>query len=225
MTSDIDQVPHLPQGENPADQRAAPRYTLLIRAAKLIIDENREFLCIIRDASALGLKVRLFTPLPENYSSIFVEMSNSDRYPAEKVWQDGEYIGLRFLESVDVDGLLGESSGAFPKRQVRLGIELDAILHSGGTAVNVAFIDMSQRGAKITCDKWLLMNELVRVETGILPVIFAKVRWRNHPHYGLLFEQTFQLDELARIAAPLQPDDIAYSQNALSSRKKSGDAP
>lgn len=189
------------------EQRAAPRFTLLIRSAKLVIDETREYLCIIRDASTMGVKVRLFTPLPDYYSAIAVEASNGERYPVELVWQDGYNAGLRFLGDINLESLLDESSGAFPKRQVRVRVQLDAMLYSGGAAVSVAFADISQRGAKVVCDKWLMLNELVRIETGALPTIYAKVRWRNHPHYGLLFEQTFQLDELAQIAAPLQPDD------------------
>jgi hypothetical protein len=193
-------------GPGAHEQRAAPRFTLLIRTAKLVIDGKREFLCIIRDASTTGVKVRTFTPLPENPGSMLVEMSNGDCYPVEMIWQEGEYAGLRFVDDVDLAGLLDESSGAYPKRQIRLRVHLDAMLHSGGTAVDVAFKDISQRGASIACDKWLLLNELVRIETGVLPAIYAKVRWRDHPHYGLLFEQTFQLDELARIVAPLQRD-------------------
>jgi hypothetical protein len=191
-------------GRSDQEQRAAPRFTLLIRAAKLVIDDTREFLCIIRDVSATGVKVRLFTPLPDDCHSILVEMSNGDRYPVEIVWIEGEHAGLRFLGEVDLEALLDETSGAYPKRQVRVRVQLDAILHSGGAAVSVAVLDMSQRGAKIVSDKWLLMNELVRIETGVMPALYAKVRWRSHPHYGLLFEQTFQLDELARITAPLQ---------------------
>lgn len=190
------------------EQRAAPRFTLLIRAAKLVIDGSREYLCIIRDASTMGVKVRLFSPLPEHYGAIAIEASNGERYPAEVIWQDGDYAGLRFMGDISLESLLDESNGAFPKRQVRVRVQLDAILHSGGTAVSIAFADISQRGAKVVCDKWLLLNELVRIETGALPTIYAKVRWRNHPHYGLLFEQTFQLDELAQIAAPLQPDEL-----------------
>jgi len=48
------------------------------------------------------------------------------------------------------------------------------------------------------------MNELVRLETGVTPPLYAKVRWRSHPRYGLVFEHTFRLEELARISAPLQ---------------------
>lgn len=191
-----------------ADKRGAPRFMLLIRAAKLILDGKREFLCVIRDASASGIKIRLFNPLPP-HASVQIEMSNGDRYNVEQVWSEGEYTGYRFCDDVDIERLLDESHGVFPKRQVRLRIHLDALLHSGGEALRVAFQDISQQGACIECDKWLLMNELVRIETDVLPPIYAKVRWRSHPRYGLLFEQTFQLDELAKIAAPLQGYDHA----------------
>jgi hypothetical protein len=198
--ADDDQVPREGGG---LEQRAAPRFTLLIRAAKLIVDGESEFLCVIRDASASGLKIRLFNPLPP-HDSLAIEMSNGDRYLVEQIWSEGEYAGFRFLGDIDIERLLDESHGAFPKRQVRLRIHLDALLHSGGDAVHVAFQDISQQGACIESDKWLLMNELVRLETSVLPPIYAKVRWRSHPRYGLLFEQTFKLDELAHIAGPLQ---------------------
>lgn len=194
-----------------AEQRAAPRFTLLIRAAKLIVDGTREFLCVIRDASATGLKIRLFSPLP-SHRSLCIEMSNGDRYPIEQVWADGEFAGFRFTGEVDIERVLDESHGVFPKRQVRLRIHLDALVHTGGEVVRVAFQDISQQGACIECDKWLLMNELVRIETTVLPPIYAKVRWRSHPRYGLLFEQTFKLDELAHIAAPLQAGESGGDQ-------------
>ena len=45
------------------DMRGAQRFTLLIRTAKLV-SETGEFLCIIRDVSATGLRLRLFHDLP-----------------------------------------------------------------------------------------------------------------------------------------------------------------
>lgn len=184
------------------DQRSAPRFTLLIRAAKLIVD-GHEFLCIIRDASSTGVKIRLFHPLPE-HRKLEIELGNGDRYPVELVWSTAEFAGFRFPHEIDLERLLDESQSAFPRRQVRLRIAIDATIQSGGETVKVAVQDISQQGACIECDKWLHKNELIRVDTGILPPIYAKVRWRNHPRYGLIFEQTFRLDELARLAAPLQ---------------------
>jgi hypothetical protein len=37
-----------------------------------------------------------------------------------------------------------------------------------------------------------------------LPAILAKVRWRREPRYGLLFDQTFQFEELAALMERLQ---------------------
>lgn len=185
-----------------SELRSAPRYALLIRTAKIGAD-GREFLCIIRDASATGLKIRLFTQLPQA-RDMSIELVNGDRYPVELVWQAEDFAGLRFVEEIAVERLLEEGSGTFPRRQVRLRIALDGVLHSGGEAVRVAFHDISQQGACVESEKWLLMNELVRLETGISAPLYAKVRWRSHPRYGLIFEHTFKLDELARISGPLQ---------------------
>lgn len=185
-----------------SELRSAPRYALLIRTAKIIAD-GREFLCIIRDASATGLKIRLLSPLPQA-RELAVELVTGDRYPVGLVWQTDEHAGLRFVEEVEVERLLDETRGAFPKRQVRLQIAISGVLHSGGEAVPVVFRNLSQQGARVECDKWLLMNELVRIETGVTPPLYAKVRWRSQPSYGLVFEHTFKLDELARISAPLQ---------------------
>ncbi len=185
-----------------SELRSAQRFALLIRTAKIIAD-GREFLCIIRDLSATGLKVRLFSPLPQS-RGLSIQQVNGDRYPVELVWQADDYAGLRFHEEIDVERMLDEGGAILPRRQVRLRIALDAVLHSGGEAVRVAFRDISQQGACVESEKWLLMNELVRLETGVTLPLYAKVRWRSHPRYGLIFEHTFKLDELARISAPLQ---------------------
>ena len=199
--------------------RSAPRYALLIRTAKIIVD-GREFLCIVRDASATGLKVRLFCSLPQARET-FVELANGDRYQVELVWQADDYAGLRFLKEIGIERFLDESRGSFRRRQVRLRIALDGVLHSGGEAVCVAFRDISQQGAGVESDKWLLINELVRVETGVTPPLFAKVRWRSHPRYGLIFERTFKLDELADLSAPLQ---FAERRPASAPQEEAGDA-
>jgi len=179
-----------------AELRGAPRFALLLRVAKLVVD-GRERFCVIRDASATGLKVRLFGPLPHP-AEIAIELANGDRHRVECVWNANDYAGLRFLEPIELDRLLDEARGAGQRRHVRLRIAFDGLLHSGGEAVAVSFRDISQQGASFESEKWLLLNELVKIETPILPPIYAKVRWRDHPHYGVIFEQTFQLEELAR---------------------------
>ncbi|WP_295528673.1 PilZ domain-containing protein [Novosphingobium sp. Chol11] len=196
-----------------AHLRTAQRYALLIRAAKLVTGDQ-EFPCIIRDASSTGVKARLFSPLPAQ-SDLAIELANGDRYPAELVWTSDDHVGLRFVDQIAIERLLEETHTPFRKRPLRLKLALGAVLHSAGEAVGAGFRNISQQGASIECEKWLLVDELVRLETGLTPPIYAKVRWRNHPFYGLVFEQTFKLDELARVSGSAQSAHEAQTRSEL----------
>jgi hypothetical protein len=190
-----------------AELRGAPRFTLMLRVAKLVVDGREQF-CVIRDASATGLKVKLFGPLAP-HKTLAVELANGDRHDVQCMWMTGDHAGLRFREPVEIERLIDEAKGTGQRRQVRLRIALDAMLFSGGEAVPVAIRDISQQGAAVDSEKWLLLNELVKIQTAILPPLYAKVRWRDHPHYGVIFEQTFQLEELAHRCAGLPAPQMA----------------
>jgi len=183
------------------ERRAAPRLTVLIRPAKLIAD-GREFLCVVRDLSDGGLKVRLFATLPA-CRELVIEFDNGERHRIRLVWQEADLAGFLFVDEVDIDRLIAAQQGNYPRRQPRLNIELEAVLCTAGLRVPVIVRDISQRGASIECTGWLMIDELVRLESKVLPTIHAKVRWRRPPRYGLVFEQTFQLPDLARVCAEL----------------------
>jgi hypothetical protein len=190
-----------------AELRGAPRFTLMLRVAKLVVDGREQF-CVIRDGSATGLKVKLFGPLGQ-HRVLAVELANGDRHNAQCMWVTGDHAGLQFREPIDPERLIDEAKGAGQRRQVRLRIALDAMLFSSGEAVPVAIRDISQQGAAVDSEKWLLLNELVKIQTAVLPSLYAKVRWRNHPHYGVIFEQTFQLEDLAHRCAGLPAPHLA----------------
>lgn len=198
-----------------ADLRGAPRFALLLRVAKLVVD-GRERFCVIRDASTTGLKVRLFDTLPHP-ADLAVELANGDRHRVECMWHANDHAGLHFLEPIELDRLIDEARDAGKRRHVRLRIALDGVLHAGGEAVPIAFRDISQQGAAFDSEKWLLVGELVKLETTILPPVYAKVRWRDHPHYGVIFEQTFRLEDLAQrckgLAAPVQHRKLTSGGN------------
>jgi len=189
-----------------ADRRAAPRVTVLIRPGKLIAD-GREYLCVVRDLSDGGVKVRLFHPLPE-HSQIEIEFDNGERYRLQMVWQAGDLAGFFFVDEVDMARLIARQEGNYPRRQPRLHVEVEAVLCTSGLRVPITLRDISQRGASIECTGWLMIDELVRIESRLLPTIHAKVRWRRPPRYGVVFEQTFRLEELAKACAELVPRDV-----------------
>ena len=93
----------------------------------------------------------------------------------------------------------------FPIRQPRVSVEVQGTLVTGGMRTPITMRNISLRGAMIDCEGWLMIDELVRIECPALPTLHAKIRWRRPPRYGLVFEQTFRIDDLARACAELQP--------------------
>ncbi len=182
------------------DERSAPRFTLLIRAAKLIVG-SAERLCVIRDVSAVGISIRLFHPLPAG-EGIVLELQTGDHHALTQVWQrDGE-AGFQFDEAIDVERLIRNLSD-FPKRELRFSAEIPVALWVGGHQKRALLRNISQRGALIECEELLAIDQRLRVEGAGLPDIEARVRWRDDRHHGLVLDTTFQLMELADIIGRL----------------------
>ena len=65
------------------EERTAPRFTLLIRAAKVVTPAG-EFICVIRDVSQSGVSLRGFHALPEN-GPHWLELQTGERYAIEPI--------------------------------------------------------------------------------------------------------------------------------------------
>jgi hypothetical protein len=184
-----------------AELRSAPRFTLLIRAAKLIGSDS-EFLCVVRDASETGVSVRLFHPLPPE-APLTLELPNGDRHLLECVWEDSGKAGFRFREPADIERIV-EGPSRFAKRAVRVNLEVRCLIEAGGRRFDGTIRNLSQQGAQIRTSERLSLIQRVKLTAHGLPEIAAKVRWRRNDCYGLSFEDTFQFAELAALAFDLQ---------------------
>lgn len=199
-------APNLAQAANqgdPVNRRGADRFTLMIRAARLILD-GHDHLCVIRDVSATGMKVRLFHPLPP-HRTLAVGLGNGESHPATVAWVDGDHLGLHFLVPISLDALLKDERECQPRETIRLQIMLEALVHAGHEAMPARFIGIGQQGATIEVPQKLLIDEQVRIQTAMLPPMIATVRSRitnstSGMAYELAFDSPFRLDELARVA-------------------------
>jgi hypothetical protein len=200
------------------DLRGAERLTLMLRVAKLV-SEQRELPCIIRDVSTTGVRLRLFHSL-EAETRLAIELANGDFYFIEKVWERGDEAGFRFAAEIDVAAFIAETS-AHPRRPVRLRTHIPAILLSRGSTHSAVLTDLSQTGARIETAGPLEFDQRLRIDAPGLPEIEARVRWLAHPEYGVVFERSFRLDDLARMIAALSAqadDDGAFSIPGLAAR-------
>ena len=185
----------------PAEQRAARRYSLLIRPAKLVSPQG-EFICVLRDVSRTGVSAKLFHKLPrcEEYT---LEMQNGQAYQMAKVWErDGE-AGFAFSSQVDIGTLIAEPSN-FPKRGLRLDLSFPITI-SAASVAHMAFVEnFSQQGARLVCSGKLAIDQSVMIEGDNLRAIRAKVRWRRGDCYGIVFDDTFSLRDFAQLVAQMQ---------------------
>lgn len=192
-------------GPDHSDQRAAQRFTLLIRNAKIVFPCG-EFLCVIRDVSATGLRIKTFHALPAEEPE-YLEMATGERFGVSVVWAKDGQMGLQFREQQDVARLIREE-GPYSKRSLRIMLKLPARLRVGGESSEATILDLSQYGAKVECRERLAIEQQLTLSARLLPDLDAKVRWRKGDHYGLSFHQTFGMEQLALLVARLQVPDL-----------------
>lgn len=189
------------QAATGADQRGAPRYTSLIRAAKLVCGQG-EFVCVIRDVSATGVSLRTFHHLPTD-GALALELQNGETYELEQVRREGFEASYRFDKPIEVERLIRENWD-YPKRALRLNIVLPLTVSSLSGKVKAVTLNISQQGARIECDHIFAIDQRVTISCEHLPDIRCTVRWRRDANYGLVFEDTFTLRDFALAAARVQ---------------------
>lgn len=183
------------------ERRSAPRYTSLIRSAKLVCGQG-EFICVVRDVSSAGISLRTFHALPTD-QNLTLELQNGEAYELVETRRSGREASYRFDRPAVVERLVHETWN-FPKRQLRLNIEIPLVLSSLTSRGKAMTVNLSQQGARVECDALFAIDESLRVTSDSFREIRAKVRWRKNLNYGLVFENTFSLRDFALMAASVQ---------------------
>lgn len=183
--------------------RGSERTSLsLIRSAKILF-QTGEYICLVRDVSTTGIKLRLFHPLPEEDHAL-LELGNGDVYAMTRVWQQGNLGGFRFAAPIDLKEFLEEPS-TYARRLLRVRLRRPALAHVGGASHQVLVRDLSQNGLCFESDQYLALCQPLYLTLGGMPEVGGWVRWRRGRDYGVVFDHDFRLDELANFALRLQP--------------------
>ena len=195
-----------PEQRPPLEHRKTQRFTLLLRVGKLRTPDG-EFLCVLRDVSDNGIKVRLFHAIPQD-QVCELELGSGTRFRVSRIWQKHDHAGFRFAEGpIAVDQLIAEA-GPFPKRHIRLRLHrpVPILLLVDELTLPAQLCDLSQHGAALALDQRLAIGCQVRIRGRHLPALSARVRWRRGNLHGLVFQEGFRLDVLAELAGRIQLD-------------------
>lgn len=189
----------------------------LIRTAKLIFPHG-EYPCVLRDISGNALRVKLYgTRLPQDGRPFSLEFGDGERFEVSLIWVRDGHAGLSFTQHNNLMSLIGEQ-GPFRKRAIRIAVDLSATIKSLGRVIDVTIRDLSHQGAQIESEHTFSMDQQVRIGIPAMGEVYAKVRWKRNPLFGLAFVETFRFEEIAEIAGNLHalsnarrddPDDPA----------------
>lgn len=188
------------------EQRSAPRFTSLIRAAKLVSSEG-EHVCVLRDVSTGGVRLRCFHPLPRD-EVMALELQNGDRFEIKRVREEDFEASFRFTSEAPIERLVQEAL-RYPRRALRLNLEIPLTLRTIGGSVSAVTQNVSQQGCRVEVDTTLALSQSLIVESAYLPGIRAKVRWRRGNACGLVFDDTFTLKDFAVHAARVQAAQLS----------------
>ena len=195
-------------GEAGADLRGAPRFTLLIRAAKLVSVQG-EFVCVIRDVSATGISVKLFHQLPPG-EVLDLQLQCGETYKINRIRESEGEAAFEFVDNIDVEQFISEV-GQFPKRGLRLGIKIPITIRTLSQRLPAMVHNISQQGARFESEALLAQDQSLRLEGKGLGEFYAKVRWRREQEYGVVFDDVMTLGDFARMAARLQAPSLLTS--------------
>lgn len=189
------------EGSPAREQRGAPRFFSLIRSAKLVSSAG-EFVCVVRDVSSTGVRLRCFHALPRD-TAMALELQNGDVFEMERVRDEGLEASFRFTSEVSIERLVQET-WLYPRRPLRLNIAIPLSLRTLGGVAAAVTRNVSQQGCRVEAALPLAIDQAVILESARLPGIRAKVRWRCENGFGLVFDDTFSLRDFAIQIARLQ---------------------
>lgn len=181
----------------PPERRRAERHLTILRVGILIADGQRE-LCLIRNISAGGLMVHVYSPVEEG-KRVTVELKSNQAIDGRIVWVEEANAGIAFDEPVDVAALLANPpvlDNGWRPRLPRVEVDRPATLRAGARTLWVRTRDISQGGVKIDLDRPIEAGTAVVVTPEHFRPLAGTVRWQQERACGIAFNELIPFDEL-----------------------------
>ena len=189
------------------DLRQAERIEMALRPAKLVC-QSGEYLCQIRDVSALGVGMAFLHAVPPEPRMI-LQLASGHTYPVERVWLGKRQAGFRFAADVSIAEFL-DDGGAKDSAPLKLKLVAPAQVVDGRKQIFAAISQLGCEEVRIKSETELAFNRLLAFEIDGLTRQLGEVRWKDGDQYGLQFQHPLSLEELARCALHLQPFGTSF---------------
>jgi hypothetical protein len=189
----------LPDAANDGDRRQHSRNVKVMRVARLKdVNLHAECLGLVRDVSPGGMMVDADFPL-EIGQTVAIALLDDQELKGDVVWLDGKTVGVEFAQPIEVEKILAKPSVKSDGRRARLPrFKLDkaVTVRADEKAADAQLLDLSQRGAKFSCDLKMKLHANVLVRLNPENAVRATVKWRAGNMIGVEFHRLLSVDEL-----------------------------
>lgn len=176
------------------DRREGQRLMTLYRVGSIVVGDRRE-LCLIKNISAGGMMIRLYTSITEG-TPVTVELKSGQPISGKISWTRDESAGIAFDEAIDVIDILSNSMQGPRPRMPRIEVDCHAMLRDGANMLRVRVCDISQGGVKIACETVLPNGtDVVLALPGLEPQRGIAC-WTEGGFTGITFNRLIPLSEL-----------------------------
>lgn len=180
-------------------RRQEPRLLTLLRVGAIIVDGRRE-LCLIRNISALGLMLHVYSRLEEGML-VEVEMKTGQQLAGHVKWVQESSAGVQFTQPIDVMAMLASqlvAQSELKPRMPRVEVRCPATLRMGGHSYRVQTRDISQGGAGITLDTVLPPDAGIVLSMEGFHSLQGTMRWCDGEFAGVTFNSVIPWPQLVR---------------------------
>ena len=182
------------------ERRQHTRNVRVMRVARLKdIRVHAECLGMVRDVSPGGMMIDALFPL-EIGQSISIALLDDQDLTGEIVWKDGKTVGVKFLQEIPVDQILAKPAMKVDGQRARLprfSICKASQIKVDSRMFDAVLIDISQRGAKLSCDVKLRLNSNILIRLNASHSVCATVKWTSDGLLGVEFHRLLPVTELA----------------------------
>lgn len=202
----------LQDADTSEEHRRSDRQVVTVRWVAKMTGEKGQELCLIRNISTGGVMANIYST-HEVGERISLEIRSGQQLQGEIVWMRDGCVGIRFLESVNVDEMLKSASvdrNGLRTRPPRIEVYGQANIKIGDRTYSVDLCDLSQGGVKVTLPEPIAAGNEVVVSIGGLEDRKSLIRWQKNGRAGLSFVRPISFDLLVEwLSAQLNADGAA----------------
>jgi hypothetical protein len=176
----------------PDDRRDGDRHLTLFRVGTMVVEGRRE-LCLIKNISAGGAMLRLYSGSIALGQRLTVELKCGQPLSGSIAWVRDPNVGLAFDQPINVIAMLSQNEDGPRPRMPRIETSSFCTLREGASIVRAKACDISQGGIKVETTNVFSRNAEVVVSLPGLPPQPGVVRWTADGHAGITFNRLLPL--------------------------------